>query len=105
MPICLPNFDELTVAYRDRSAADHPDGLFDPDLFAFGSILSNVLVIGGRVRGAWHRVVRPRSVRVQVRLLDPLRPGERAAVDRAGDRMSRFLERPVEIECEGPRVG
>jgi hypothetical protein len=50
-------------------------------------------------------VVRPSSVRVQVRLLDPLRPGERAAVDRAGDRMSRFLERPVEIECEGPRVG
>ena len=101
----LPNFDELTVAYRDRSAADHPEGRFDPDLFAFGSILSNVLVIGGRVRGAWHRVVRPRSARVQVRLLDPLRPAERAAVDRAADRMSRFLERPVEIEWEGPRAG
>lgn len=101
----LPNFDELTVAYRDRSAADHPDGRFDPDLFAFGSILGNVLVIGGRVRGAWRRVVRPRSVRVQVRLLDPLSPAERAAVARAAERMSRFLERPVDIEWEGPRPG
>jgi hypothetical protein len=101
----LPNFDELTVAYHDRSAADHPEGRFDPGLFGFGSILSNVVVIGGRVRGAWRRLVRPTSVRVQVRLLDPLRPAERAAVERAADRMSRFLERPVEIEWEGPRAG
>jgi hypothetical protein len=99
----LPNFDELTVAHRDRSAADHPDGRFDPGLFGFGSILSNVLVIGGRVRGAWRRVVGVKSVRVQVRLLDPLRPAERAAVARAADRLGRFLERPVEIEWDGPR--
>jgi hypothetical protein len=57
----LPNFDELTVGYRDRSALDHPDGRFDPTLFAFGSVLSNVLVIGGRVRGAWRRVLSPRA--------------------------------------------
>ncbi len=101
----LPNFDELTVAYRDRFAADHPEGKFDPRLFGFGSILSNALVLGGRVRGSWRRAVGPKSVRVQVRLLDPLRPAERAAVDRAADRMSRFLKRPVEIEWEGPRAG
>jgi hypothetical protein len=101
----LPNYDELMVAYRDRSAADHPEGRFDPGLFGFGSILSNVLVIGGRVRGAWRRVTRPTAVRVQVRLLDPLGPAERVAVERAADRMSRFLERPVEIEWEGPRAG
>ena len=93
----LPNFDELTVAYRDRSAAAHPDGLFDPRVFGFGSILSNVLVIDGRVRGAWRREAWSRSVRVQLRLLDPLRPDQRAAVARAADRMSRFLERPVEL--------
>jgi hypothetical protein len=101
----LPNFDELTVAYRDRSDADHPDGRFDPSLFGFGSILSNVLVIGGRVRGAWRRVAGPRSLRVHVRLLDPLRPAERAAVVRAAERMTRFLERTVELEWEEPRAG
>jgi hypothetical protein len=101
----LPNFDELTVAYRDRSATDHPRGLFDPGLFAFGSVLSNVLVIGGRVRGAWRRVAGPRSLRLQLRLLDPLRPAERAAVGREVDRMSRFLERPVELEWPDGQAG
>jgi hypothetical protein len=96
----LPTFDELTVAYRDRSAFDHPDRRFDPALFAFGSVLSNVLVIAGRVRGAWRRVVGPESVRLQVRLLDPLTPSERAAVARAAQRMGRFHERRVELEWE-----
>ena len=81
-----------------------PDGRFDPSLFGFGSILSNVLVVGGRVRGGQHRVTEdPRTVRVQVHLLDPLRPTERAAVVHAADRMSRFLELPVELESDGPR--
>ena len=44
----------------------------------------------------------PKSVRVQVRLRDPLRPSERAAVTRAADLMGRFLELPVELEREGP---
>ncbi len=101
----LANFDELTVAYRDRSDAGHPDGRFDPRLFGFGSILSNVLVIGGKVRGAWRRAAGPKSVRVQVRLLGPLRPAEKAAVDRAADRMSGFLELPVELEWEGQGAG
>ncbi|HAW10548.1 MAG TPA: hypothetical protein DCX12_05680 [Chloroflexi bacterium] len=101
----LPNFDELTVGYRDRAALDHPDGRFDPTLFAFGSVLSNVLVIGGRVRGAWHRVLSRRGVRVQVRMLDALSPSETAAVSRAADRMGAFLERSVDVEWVGPREG
>ncbi len=99
----LPNFDELTVGYRDRSALDHPDGRFDPGLFAFGSVLSNVLVIGGRVRGAWRRVLSPRTVRIQVRLLVALSPAETAAVGRAAARMSGFLERSLDLEWVGPR--
>jgi hypothetical protein len=101
----IPNFDELTVAYRDRSAVDHPDGRLDPSLFALGSVLGNVLVIEGRVRGAWRRVAGRTSVRVQVRLLDPLRPRERSAVARAAARMGEFLERPVELEWEVSRAG
>jgi hypothetical protein len=100
----LPNYDELTVAYRDRAAVDHPGGLFDPALFAFGSVLGNVLVIGGRVRGAWRRVVSPTRLRLELRLLDPLRPSERAAVTRAADRLSAFLGRPVELDWEAPRA-
>jgi Winged helix DNA-binding domain len=94
----LPNFDEYTVAYRDRAAAVHGDRPFEPALFSFGSILSNVVTIGGRVRGAWRRTVAGRAVRVAVRSLDRLEPGEGAAVEEAGRRLGRFLERPVELD-------
>lgn len=92
----LPNFDEYTVAYRDRTAAVHADRLFEPALFSFGSILSNVVVVGGRVRGAWRRTV-ARGVHVDVRLLDQLAPVEVAAVEEAGQRLGHFLESPVTL--------
>ncbi|MDQ2743246.1 MAG: winged helix DNA-binding domain-containing protein [Chloroflexota bacterium] len=93
----LPNFDEYTVGYRDRTAAIDPDRPFDPALFSFGSILSNIVTVGGRVRGAWRRTVVGSGMRIDVRLLDRLGPDEAIAVTRAGDRMSRFLTRPVEL--------
>jgi DNA glycosylase AlkZ-like len=93
----LPNFDEYTVGYRDRAAALHPDRPFDPTLFSFGSILANVVVTGGLVRGTWRRLVGRDTVRVEVRLLDKLSAAERAAVDEAGRRLGRFLERPLEL--------
>ena len=92
----LSNFDEYTVGYRDRAAV-HPDRLFDPALFSFGSILSNVVIIGGRVRGAWRRKVTRRGVTIELRLLDGLKSREATALKAAGDRLSRFLERPVEL--------
>src|SRR5467141_167303 len=52
----LPNFDEYTVGYRDRSALLPTGGRFDPSLFSFGSMLSNVVTIDGIVRGAWRRI-------------------------------------------------
>lgn len=93
----LPNFDEYTVGYRERTAAIDPDRPFDPALFSFGSILSNIVTVGGRVRGAWRRTVTGGSVRVTVRFLGRLEPDEVSAIARAGDRMSRFLTRPVEL--------
>jgi winged helix DNA-binding protein len=93
----LPNFDEYTVAYRDRAAAVHGNRPFEPALFPFGSILSNVVTIGGRVRGGWRRTVAGRGVHVAIRSLDRLEPGEAAAVEEAGRRFGRFLDRPVEV--------
>jgi len=93
----LPNFDEYTVAYRDRAAALHPDGLFDPALFSFGSVLANIVTVDGQVRGAWRRSLAGGRVRVEVRLLDRLKPAEAAGVEEAGRRLGRFLERPVDL--------
>lgn len=100
----LPNFDEFTVAYRDRSALLDPKIPFDASSFAYyrdtspmGGILSNVLTIAGRVRGAWSRALAPGLVRLDVRLLAPLSRTEDGAVQRAAARLGRFLAAPVEI--------
>ncbi len=92
----LPNFDEFTVAYRDRTAL-HPDGPFDPTRFSFGSILSNVVTVGGRVHGAWRRTVAAGGLRLEIRLRDRMKQAERAAVEEAGQRLSRFLGSLVQL--------
>ena len=93
----LPNFDEYTVAYRDRTAALDPDHHFEPSLFSFGSVISNVVAVDGRVRGAWRRTVRHGTVQVELRLPGQLKPAEAAAVADAGRRLGRFLDSPVAV--------
>jgi hypothetical protein len=97
MPIAhlLPSWDEYTVAYRDRSAALPPGGQLDPATFPYG-ILSSVITIAGRVRGAWRRTVVGGSTRIELRPVDRLNGAERAAVEAACLRMGDFLEVPVE---------
>ena len=92
----LPNFDEYTVGYRDRSALLHSDYPFRPELFAFSSILSNIVTAGGELRASWRRLTTARGVRVEVRPLAPLSPPVRAGVEEAVRRYARFLGRPVE---------
>ncbi len=101
----LPNFDEYTVAYRDRTPALHPGRAFDSSLFSFGSILSNVVTLDGRVCGAWRQTANHERVRVQVRPLHRLKPAEAALVEEASHRLGRFLERPVELSCLNTRAG
>jgi hypothetical protein len=93
----LPNFDEYTVGYRDRTAILHPAHPFRPELFAFSSLLANVVTLGGQVCGAWRRLATRNGVRVEVRPLAELTPSERVRVHKAGQRYARFLERPVEV--------
>jgi hypothetical protein len=93
----LPNFDEYTVGYTDRSAMMHPVHPFRAELFAFSSILANIVTVAGQVVGAWRRTEMRMELRVEIRPLAKLSASERGAVDEAGDRLSRFLERPVEV--------
>jgi Winged helix DNA-binding domain len=104
----LPNYDEYTVAYRDRAEILHADLAFDAAVFArggvsggasisFGSILSNVVTVRGKVRGSWRRSFARDGVRVEARMLDRLKPAEARAVEAAGRRLGEFLERPVEL--------
>jgi hypothetical protein len=93
----LPNFDEYTVGYRDRSALIPTRGRFDPSLYSFGSILSNVVIIDGIVRGAWRRSSARGGLLIEMRLAERLAAREAAAVEVAVRRMARFLGRPVRL--------
>ena len=91
----LPNFDEYTVGYADRAAILHPVHPFRPELFSFGSVLANVVTIGGQVYAAWRRQSQGSSFVVEVRALAPLTAGERRLVENAAARYARFLDRRV----------
>ena len=98
----MPNFDEYTVAYRDRGALIDSKVPFDPTQFAYyrastpmGGILSNVVTINGRVRGAWSRTLKPGRVVVEIRLLSTITSRERKAVEAAAMRMGEFLGLPT----------
>ncbi len=100
----VPNFDEYTVAYRDRTVLIDAKLPFDPSQFAYyrestpmGGILSNVVTINGRVRGAWSRTLKPGAVLVDFRALTTFNRTEGAAVKRAAESMGRFLERTVKV--------
>lgn len=98
----LPNWDEYTVGYRDRAAALHPDRSIDPTLLRFGSILANVVTIGGKVRGGWTRTVERGRVRVEVSPQTQLSGDEADAVRSAARHLSRFLEQPVDVVVVRP---
>jgi hypothetical protein len=91
----LPNYDELLVAYRDRSAALHP-GL-DTSPLPRGSVLTNVVLVDGLVRGGWRRRAAGRQVLVELGPLGDIDAATRAALTRAAGDLGRFLGVPASI--------
>jgi hypothetical protein len=91
----LPNYDELLVAHRDRSAALHPD--LDTSPLPRESVLAYVVAVDGLVRGGWRRRPNGRRVVVELGPLGTLDEAGLAAVDRAVADFERFLGVPVVI--------
>ena len=85
----LPNFDEYTVGYTDRSAvideADMPK--FDPRM----STLNNAIVLHGRIVGTWKRTLKKDSVSIAPTLFTPLNEAETRALTEAANRYGAFL--------------
>ena len=84
----LPAFDELTVAYRDRSHlvsdehARRAEGM---------GLLSPALVVSGRVVGHWARTLGKGRVGFTWKPFGPLRPSARRSVGVAARRYAAFL--------------
>lgn len=91
----LPNYDELLIAFRDRTDAVDP-GLPEPARVA-ESLLAHIVVRDGLVVGGWRRAEERGAMRVAVDLLVPLAPAERHAFDGAVERLRSFVGRAVEV--------
>ena len=91
----LPNYDELLIAFRDRSDAMDP-ALPQPARVA-EAILAHVVVRDGLVVGGWKRRDGGASVAVAVDLLVDLAPEQRPRLRGEVDRFAAFLGRPVEV--------
>lgn len=85
----LPNYDELVVAYKDRSA------LFEGEQAKRGSSRMGVLanppiMLGGRVIGSWRRTL-GRPAEIELTLNARLDATARKALDAARARLTQFL--------------
>jgi Winged helix DNA-binding domain len=91
----LPNFDEYTVGYTDRSAViDVSDATkFDTR----GNVLNPTIVMDGRVVGTWKRTLKKDAVIITPNLFAPLNEAETRAFAAAANRYGAFLDRSVNI--------
>jgi hypothetical protein len=92
----LPNFDEYSVAYRDRSALGQRLKKCGVDLRNDKS-LANIIVVDGQLIGSWKRMFKRDVVIVEVALLTGVNRTERKAIAAAARKYSDFLGLTVEL--------
>jgi hypothetical protein len=92
----LPNFDEYTVGYTDRSA------IFDmSDTEKFdtrGNVLNPTIVLDGLVVGTWKRTIKKETVTLTPSLFTTLTKDETHALVASANRYGAYLDMPVNID-------
>jgi hypothetical protein len=93
----LPNYDEFTVGYRDRSAVF--DDAYRPMVTAPTNniLFVNAVVVDGEVVGQWRRTKRKDSVALATESFRGLTVAESGAVRAAAARYGAFVDRPVAL--------
>jgi hypothetical protein len=91
----LPAFDELTISYKDRSAALDPG--FSKQVMTGNGIFKPIIVINGKVEGIWKRSITKDKVLVETQFFKPsARPGKKA-LEKALQPYGEFLGLPVDV--------
>jgi hypothetical protein len=91
----LPNYDELYIAFRDRS--DGMDPALPPPARVAAEILNHVVVRDGLGVGGWRRSEERGTYRVDLNVLVGLDSAERRALATEVERLSTFLGKPVAV--------
>ncbi len=90
----LPNYDEYTVSYKDRSAilaVPHTSKLDTRSSSPF----NHVIVLNGRIAGIWKRTLEKDKVQVILNPFTQFSDAETRAVAAVADHYGAFLELPV----------
>lgn len=88
----LPNYDEYTVAYKDRSAIYDPAQYQDSEV---NFLFNHTLVINNQVVGSWKRTVKQRAVVIEFAPFLPFSEAENQALTVATERFGKFMELPI----------
>jgi Winged helix DNA-binding domain len=89
----LPNYDEYTVGYTDRSAIF--DALHTNKLDPRGGLLANAMVLDGQVIGTWKRTFKKNAVVIEANPFVPLSTTETRAFAASAKRYGAFLTMSV----------
>jgi hypothetical protein len=95
----LPNFDEYTVGYTDRSAIF--DALHTHKLDPRGGLLTNTMVLDGQVVGTWKRAFKKNAAVIEANPFTPLSNTEVRAFAASANRFGAFLRMPVDSPWQG----
>jgi hypothetical protein len=96
----LPNYDELTVAYRDHAPSIDARARAVFVGWAAG-VLGNVVALDGLIVGSWRRSLAKDRAIVALDLAVPLADRERDALDDAAVRLGRFLRLSISLTGAG----
>ncbi len=89
----LPNYDEYTVGYTDRSAIF--DALHTNKLDQREGLLTNTMVLDGQIVGIWKRTFQKNTVVIEANPFVPLSTTENRAFAASANRYGAFLQRSV----------
>lgn len=97
----LPNYDELTVAYKDRSATVTEDFQRRRPGWVLPS-LANMVTVDGRAVGGWKRTATKTAVAVAVKALRKLTRPERDALEQRVAAYGAFHQMPATLTLVQP---
>ncbi|HXX78880.1 MAG TPA: crosslink repair DNA glycosylase YcaQ family protein, partial [Ktedonobacteraceae bacterium] len=96
----LPNYDEYTVGYTDRTAIVNVSDAEKSN--TQGDVLNPVIVRNGLVIGTWKRTIKKDSILFTPNLFTSLDEIEKRALAISANRYGTYLNMPVNIEFDMP---
>lgn len=93
----LPNYDEYTVAYRDRRLLTE-----NVDFARLDSrqnpLFNNVVIIDGKVEGVWKKIPKSKEIVLDLRLFRSLNLNEKELLNISIEKYSSFLNIPIKLQ-------